>query len=93
MTNSALKLTMTLALFAVVSACTGGYTTVRYGGHYGHGYHGYYDYGPWGGYRDPIIVVPPDVDDDLVAMPLPEPPPDIGLPDFDMPDVDLGGFD
>jgi hypothetical protein len=83
------------ALIAILSGCAGGYGTVSYGVHYGH--HGYYGPRPWGGYRDTVIVVPPDRGDDLVAAPLPEPPPDIpdipDIPDMGMPDMDFGGFD
>jgi hypothetical protein len=80
------------ALVAMLAGCAGGRGTVSYGVHYG--YHDYYGPRPWGGYRDTVIVVPPDTGDDLVATPLPEPPPDIpDIPDMGMPDMDFGGFD
>ena len=67
-----------------------------------------YGAGPYWGWQRPVIVVPPDIDgpdidgpdiDYPVAVPLPEPPPDIGMPDMgDMGgmggmDMDMGGYD
>jgi hypothetical protein len=64
--------------------------------HYGVGYGA----GPYWGWNRPVIVVPPGgVGPDIdypIAVPLPEPPPDIGMPDMgdmDMGDMDMGGFD
>jgi hypothetical protein len=90
-----------LGLALLLTACTG--VTVGVGAYRYPGY--YYGRGPYWGYGSgPIVVdpcagggceVPPELPDGPVAVPLPEPPPDMGMPDFDMGgmDMDMGGFD
>jgi len=93
-----------LVLLLGGSACTGVHMGVGVrGGYYPWGYG--YGRAPFYGYGDRVIVVPPDcsvdcgggIDPDYPeAVPLPEPPPDMGMPDMgpmDMGGYDAGGFD
>ena len=77
-----------LAATVIVAGCSG----TKYYGSAGVGYSSYYGHGHWDRWYDrPVYVVPPDypdLPDEPIAVPLPEPPPDIGGPD-----VDFGGFD
>ena len=75
-------------LFLFVWACSGAkershvyYRSIR-GPYYGWGHHAYY--------RDRVLVVPPDGGggEDLEAVPLPEEPPDMGMPDIDIESFD-----
>jgi hypothetical protein len=99
-----------LLLLTGGTACTGVYMGggMR-GGYYPWGYG--YGRAPFYGYGGNVIVVPPDcgidcgggIDPDYPeAVPLPEPPPDMGMPDFgggmdmggmDMGPMDMGDFD
>lgn len=58
-------------------------------------YRGGYGSSPWYGYYERTVIVDPGYwEDEPIATPLPESPPD--LPDVDIPDMgmpDMGGFD
>ncbi|MFW2405890.1 MAG: hypothetical protein ACN4GT_14050 [Gammaproteobacteria bacterium] len=76
---------------SLLGACAGG-GSPRVSYSLGMGYGGYYGRAPYGYYRPPVIIGGPGPDIDRpVAMPLPEPDMDFGMPDagFD----DFGDFD
>ena len=108
----AARLALLLGLVALTAACNGVTMGVGVRPGYYPGY--YYGRGPFWGYSGGgVIVVPPDcvgdecggggIDPDYPeAVPLPEPPPDMGMPDYgggmdmggmDMGGMDMGGFD
>jgi hypothetical protein len=76
---------------SILGACEGGGST-RVSYSLGMGYGGYYGRAPYGYYRPPVIIGGPGPDiDQPVAVPLPEPDMDFGMPEagFD----DFGDFD
>lgn len=76
-----------VGLFVLVTTLSGcgsssGYKvrSTYYGGSFHHRY-----------YRPVYVPIGPDLPDEPIAVPLPEPDP--GLPDFGPPDIDMGGLD
>lgn len=87
--RSSVLLLLAGVMVVLLGACAGGGSpSIRYS--VGMGYNsGYYGRAPYGYYRPPDVVYVPD--DAPVAMPLPEPGMDFGMPDagFD----DFGDID
>lgn len=78
---------LTVGIASLMCACASGLAQPPYRGGYGAS--------PWWGYYGRTVIVDPGYpEDEPIATPLPEPPPDI--PDVDIPDMgmpDMGGAD
>jgi len=89
--NRLAKAVLIVSAVAMLAACVGGGSpNMRYS--VGVGYGGYYGHSPYGYYAPPVIIGPgPEIDRGPIAVPLPEPDVDFGMPDAGF--VDMGGFD
>jgi len=92
---SVVRVLLLILIAFVFSSCTGVRGGTYYRGGYGPG-----PYWGWGYDRTIIIDRYPDIDDiDDIVVPMPEPSPDMGMPDFgggmdmDMGGMDMGGMD
>lgn len=83
---------MLTGMIGVLHGCSGG-GSPRVSYSVGVGYGGYYGRSPYGYYRRPPVIVggPGPEFDRPVAVPLPEPDIDFGMPDAGF--NDFGGFD